>query len=105
MTNKDLIRIKEFIRISFELEEMLQISWAEKKVLLRTIFIWTETNKLPSITQVSTSIPQISESSVYRHLKVLIKKGWLKTILDRQDHRIKYIEPTPRLLKVLALKI
>ncbi len=105
MKNNDISRIKHFIRVSFELEEVLNISWVEKKVLLYVVGIWGNRDHAPSITEVAISVPNVSESTVHRHLKSLVKKGLLKTTPDRQDHRTKFIAPSTRLLKVLALKI
>jgi predicted transcriptional regulator len=105
MKDDDLLRIKHFIRVSFELEEALRISTIEKKVLLRVVDLWGQKSKAPTVTEAAMSVPNISESTVHRHLKSLVKKGLLTTNPDRQDRRTKFLGPSTRLLKVLALKI
>ena len=105
MKDQDLSRIKEFIRVSFELEDALKITTTEKKVMLRAVELWAQGPKPPIITDLAVSVPQVSPSTVHRNLKVLIKKGWLQSTQDRRDHRIKYLEPTRHLLKILAVKV
>ena len=104
MNEQDLTRIKNFIRVCFEVEETLKISWAQKKVLLKVVELWGLEPKAPMVTEVAMSVHGASESSVYRHLKPLIKKGLLRLTEERQDHRVKRVEPTHRLLKILAAK-
>ena len=105
MQDSDLKRIKNFVRVCFEIEEALNISWTQKKVLLKVLDLWRYQSYAPRITEVAYSVSETSESSVYRHLKVLIKKRWLQVKIDEQDQRVKFVEPTPRLIKALALKV
>jgi DNA-binding MarR family transcriptional regulator len=104
MKEGDLLKTSTFLRVSFEVEEALGISWIEKKVLWRTLHLWMTQVQPPSIHEVVEAV-LVSEATVHRHLKVLIKKGWLKMTPSSNDHRIKYLEPTPRLLKVLTRTI
>ena len=76
MKQDDLIRIKYFIRVSFEIEEMLHVSSLQKKILLKALEIWERKSEPAHISQLATSVEGVSERSVYRHLKTLTQK-WL----------------------------
>ena len=105
MNDDDLIRIKNFVRVCFEIEQSLNVSWLQKKILLKVIELWGAEHNAPIMSELVISVDGLSNSSVQRHLKSLFKKGWLKVTLNRQDQRIKHVEPSQKLLKLLALKV
>ena len=102
MPSSDLTKIKHFIRVIFEIEDQLQVSSLEKKILFKALELWSKTSKPTPVGQLAKSIEGISERSVYRHLKPLIKARWLKISSNNKDQRVNLIEPAPQLLKVLS---
>ena len=105
MSQQDLIKIKHFIRVSFEIEESLHISSLQKKILLKALEIWEYQSKPAHISQLALSVKGVSERSVYRHLKILIKNGWLQIGIDQKDRRIKIITPSNKLIHMLSTKL
>jgi len=105
MPSRDLTKIKHFIRVIFEIENQLQVSRLEKKILFKAIELWSKTSKPAPVGQLAKSIEGISERSVYRHLKPLIKANWLKISSDNKDQRVNLIEPTSQLLNILSIHL
>jgi DNA-binding MarR family transcriptional regulator len=105
MTHHDLAKIKHFIRVSFEIEESLDVSSLQKKILLKTFELWGRQSQPAHMSQLAVSIKGVSERSVYRHLKILIKKGWLQIGIDQKDRRIKIITPSNKLIHMLSTKL
>jgi DNA-binding MarR family transcriptional regulator len=105
MTHHDLAKIKHFIRVSFEIEESLDVSSLQKKILLKTFELWGRQSQPAHMSQLAVSIKGVSERSVYRHLKILIEEGWLMITTDQQDHRIKIITPSNKLIHMLSTKL
>lgn len=105
MKQDDLIRIKAFIRVSLDIERMLDVTDIQKKILITLIDCCNQDNTSIPMGDLANSIQNISERSFYRHIKTLITSGWIKLSLSDEDHRIKLIEPSPRLLKTLSSQI
>lgn len=105
MNQQDLNKIKHFIRVSFEIEASLNISHLQKKILLKLLRLWEQQTSSINVGLLASSTEGISERSVYRHLKLLKDKGWLKIINDEKDRRIKLITPSPRLIETLSAKL
>jgi SOS-response transcriptional repressor LexA len=105
MKKNDLNRIKQFIRVSFEIEEALQVSTVQKKILLTIVQLWDQNKKAPPINLITQSVKDVSERSIYRHIKPLFQKGWIQIEDNPNDHRIKLIQPSEALLHFLSLTI
>ena len=102
MKQNDLIRIKAFIRVSLDIEKALDVTELQKKILIKLIDLCNQDTKFISVGDLASSVKDVSERSVYRHIKTLISLGWIKLTSDNEDHRVKLITPTPRLLKVFS---
>ena len=102
MDQQNLFRIKQFIRVSRDIEVALGVTELQKKILMKLIDLCNQNTKSISVGDLAISVKNVSERSVYRHLKTLISLGWIRLASDNKDHRVKLIAPTPRLLKVLS---
>ncbi len=105
MDQKTLFKIKQFIRVSQEIEVALGVTAIQKQILLTLIDLHSQNRKSIAMGDLANSIQNISERSFYRHIKTLIASGWIKLYCSDEDHRIKLIEPSPRLLKTLSSQI
>ena len=105
MNHDDFFRIKQFIRVSQELETLLGVTSLQKKILLALLDLWNKENHLISVGTLASSVQNVSERSVYRHLEALVHLNWIKMTRDKHDGRIKLVTPTPRLLKVLSTEL
>ena len=105
MDKKSLFKIKQFIRVSQEIEKALNVTVIQKKILLTLIDLCDQNKKFIPVGDLAISIKDVSERSFYRHIKTLITSGWIKLYCSDEDHRIKLIEPSPRLLKTLSSQI
>lgn len=102
MKQDDLIRIKAFIRVSLDIERMLDVTDIQKKILITLIDCCNQDNKSIPVGDLTISINGVSERSVFRHLKTLIALGWIKLSSSQRDQRVKLLSPTPKLLRVLS---
>jgi DNA-binding MarR family transcriptional regulator len=105
MDQKSLFRIKQFIRVSQEIETALNVTVIQKKILLTLIDLCDQNKKSIPMRDLIISIKDVSERSVFRHLNTLISQGWIKLSPHHIDGRVKLITPTPKLLKVLSSQI
>ncbi len=104
MDQKTLFKIKQFIRVSQDIEKALNVKVIQKKILLTLIDLCDQNKKSIPVGDLAISITDVSERSVFRHLKTLISQGWIK-LSPHHDGRVKLITPTPKLLKVLSSEI
>lgn len=105
MNQDDFFKIKQFIRVSQELETVLGISSLQKKILLTLLDLWNKETRAIPVGKLASSVQSVSDRPVYRHLKALVHLNWIKMTKDRRDGRIKLVTPTPRLLKVLSIQL
>ena len=105
MNHDDIFKIKQFIRVSNEMEAMLDVTELQKKILLKLLDLWNKETKSIPVGQLVTSVTNVSERSVYRHLDALLNLGWIRMSTDKNDHRVKLITPTPQLLKILSIQL
>jgi len=105
MNHDDIFKIKQFIRVSNEMEAMLDVTELQKKILLKLLDLWNKETKSIPVGHLATSVKNVSERSVYRHLDALVNLRWVSIAIDKNDHRVKLITPAPRLLKVLAIEL
>ncbi len=105
MNHDDIFKIKQFIRVSNEIEVILDVTERQKKILLKLLDLWNKETKSIPVGQLATSVTNVSERSVYRHLDALIKSKWIRISTDKNDHRVKLITPTPHLLKILSIQL
>jgi hypothetical protein len=68
--------------------------------LLLQVMIAYKTNQTLSVKTLFASVPH-SYTAIRHHYKRLLKDEWLSHRLDRFDARIKYIEPTSKLIKTI----
>lgn len=73
----------------------------EKRILSLLTTYWF--NKKP-ITVVGAihMTPEISSSTMFRYLKQLRQKGYVESIVDELDNRIKYVSPTKQANRYFA---
>jgi DNA-binding MarR family transcriptional regulator len=105
MDKKSLFKIKQFIRVSQEIEIALNVTAIQKKILLTLIDLCDQNKKFIPVGDLAISIKDVSERSVFRHLKTLISQGWIKLSSHHTDGRVTLISPTPKLLRVLSSQI
>ena len=105
MNHDDIFKIKQFIRVSNEIEVILDVTELQKKILLKLLDLWNKETKSIPVGQLATSVTNVSERSVYRHLDALLNLGWIRMSTDKNDHRVKLITPSPRLLKILSIQL
>ena len=102
MPLSDLNRIKQFVRVAHDIETALSVTLLQKKILLKLIDLHTQNEVPTTIGDLASSVEGISSRSVLRHLDTLKNLGWIKIQIAREDQRIKYITPTPRLIRTLS---
>ncbi len=105
MDQKSLFRIKQFIRVSQEIETALSVTAIQKKILLTLIDLCDQNKKSIPVGDLAISITDVSERSCYRHIKTLITSGWIKFAFNSDDQRVKLLSPTPKLLRALSREI
>lgn len=66
-----------------------------EECLLNFIAMSWQADKMLSVSETMHSDVAMSPSSVHRHLKSLLAKGFLGLTVDERDNRIKYITHTP----------
>ena len=69
--------------------------------LLLQIVIPYKTNQSITVKSLFSSTPH-SYTAIRHHYKRLLKEGWIKHRNDDVDARVKYIEPTEKLIKAIA---
>lgn len=69
--------------------------------LLMQIVIVYKTNQTITVKSLFSSLPH-SYTAVRYHYKRLLKEEWIKLRSDDIDARVKYIEPTDKLIKVIS---
>lgn len=105
MSQDNFFKIKQFIRVSQNIEAALNVTALQKKILMKLIDLCNQNTKSISVGELAASINDVSERSVYRHIKALVSLRWIKLSSNHKDHRVKFVTPTPRLLKVLSTQI
>lgn len=105
MSENDLDKIKQFIRVSQDIESILRVNDLQKKILLQLIALSSKHSHPINIGTLSNSITGFSSRSVLRHIHPLKDAGWINITHDHFDHRIKHVTPTSRLIKVLSQKL
>jgi DNA-binding transcriptional ArsR family regulator len=105
MKNDDILKLKQFIRVSQEVETILNVSELQKKILLKLVDLWGTDTRAISVGQLASSIKDVSERSVYRHLEALVSLHWISISNSKEDRRVRLVAPTPRLLKVLSIAL
>lgn len=105
MNQKSLFKIKQFIRVSQEIEAALCVTAIQKKILLTLINLYSQNSKSIPMGDLAISIKNVSERSFYRNIKNLITSGWIKLSFNDHDQRVKLLSPTPKLLRVLSREI
>ena len=105
MNHDDIFKIKQFIRVSNEIEVILDVTELQKKILLKLLDLWNKETKSIPVGQLATLVTNVSERSVYRHLNALVNLRWIRISTDKNDHRVKLITPSPRLLKILSIQL
>ncbi|BEI43395.1 MULTISPECIES: helix-turn-helix domain-containing protein [unclassified Polynucleobacter] len=69
--------------------------------LLLQIVIAYKTNQSITVKSLFSSLPH-SYTAIRHHYKRLLKEEWIKHRSDDIDARVKYIEPTDKLIKVIS---
>ncbi len=69
--------------------------------LLLQIVIAYKTNQSITVKSLFSSLPH-SYTAIRHHYKRLLKEEWIKHRSDDVDARVKYIEPTDKLIKVIS---
>jgi DNA-binding MarR family transcriptional regulator len=105
MPKNDLNKIKQFIRVAHDIENALSVSLLQKKILLKLVSLHQELQVPTSIGDFSTSINGTSSRSVLRHIDTLKEMGWIHIEQASHDQRVKYVKPTPRLIRTLSKKL
>ena len=65
----------------------------EKRILSLLITYWLNNKPLTVVEAIHMS-SEISTSTMFRYLKKLRKKGYVESIIDELDNRVKYVSPT-----------
>lgn len=102
MDQKSLFKLKQFIRVSQDIETALSVTAIQRQILMTLIDLCNQDNKSIPVGDLTISINGVSERSVFRHLKTLIALGWIKLSTSHRDQRVKLLSPTPKLLRVLS---
>ena len=105
MDQESLFKIKQFIRVSRDIEAAFDLTALQRKILMKLIDLCNQDTKRISVGELAASVNDVSERSVYRHIKALVSLRWIKLTSDHKDHRVKFVTPTPRLLKILSAQI
>ncbi len=105
MSKPDLLKIKHFIRVSLEIEASLRVSNLQKQILLKLLALSEKQTSPITVGLLVSSVHDVSERSVYRHLKILKNEGWLIMMSNQEDQRIKIIQPSQQLIQLISKKL
>ena len=70
-----------------------ELDSVEERLLNLCAGIWHSDMKV-TITEIAKMLPGTSERTTHRRIKTLLDKNMIVLINDKQDRRIKYIQPT-----------
>ena len=87
---------QKFIDLEIAAEKTLDfplLEPIEKRILSLLNTYWVN-NKPITVVEVIHITPEISNSTIFRYLKELRKKGYVESIIDELDNRVKYVSPT-----------
>lgn len=73
----------------------------EERLLNRMATAWHRGEKV-SVTEAMEAQEGLAPATVHRRLKRLRDKGLITLATDADDHRMRYIEPTPQALRYFA---
>lgn len=93
LTSLAYIRFLNLAKAIRELNDFPALSPMEESLLNFVALAW-HANKKISVSETMHRSPQMSPSSVHRHLKALRSKGFVRLQVDERDNRIKFISYT-----------
>ncbi len=76
-----------------KLSDFPALSLVENRILSLLSMYWSTHQPITVVESMKIS-PDISTSTVFRHLKSLRSKGYVELVVDEVDNRIKYVTPT-----------
>ena len=87
---------QKFIDLEIAAEKSLDfplLEPIEKRILSLLITSWINNKPLTVVEAIHMS-SEISTSTMFRYLKHLRKKGYVESVIDELDNRVKYVSPT-----------
>lgn len=76
-----------------KLSDLPALSLVENRILSLLSSYWLKNQPITVVESINMA-PDISTSTVFRHLKSLRSKGYVELVVDEVDNRIKYVTPT-----------
>jgi DNA-binding MarR family transcriptional regulator len=87
---------QRFINLALAAEEMEAfpaLTLVESRILSLLSTYWSKRQPITVVESINMA-PEISTSTVFRHLKTLRRKGYVDVIIDTEDNRVKFLTPT-----------
>ena len=71
----------------------------DEKFIIKIMNNYWVNNKPITVVQAMSAVGTQSTSTVFRNLKKIRQKGYIQLVVDDEDNRIKYIQPTEQVMK------